>query len=327
MKRLLVMLAAGAAAWGQSNGSLRARELFYTPPPDASAAKQATSAPATPVASNAAPSQTKAAPKTVARKAPAKNAGGQVAASNTSPASAPSRPAASSGAPSAVPVQNVALQSSTAIPLGLRYAILKRNAAGQYQEVDVDSTFHSGDRIRIEVQANQTAHLYVVAQGSSGAWQVLFPSREISGGSNVVRRGDTRVVPGGNAGQFVFDEQAGTEKLFLVLSREPETDIEKLIYSVGGQGAPADSNTARPGAAPERVLLAKAMIGDDVISRIRGQMQARDLIFEKVENEKVEPSAGGAGASQPRLETAAYVVNPSTAPDARLVVDLKLKHE
>ena len=82
--------------------------------------------------------------------------------------------------------------------------------------------------------------LYVVAQGSSGNWQVLFPSREVSNGSNLVHRGETRLVPGGNQGQFVFDEQAGTEKLFFVLSRQPEPSLEKLIYSMGGQTAPAD---------------------------------------------------------------------------------------
>jgi len=205
----------------------------------------------------------------------------------------------------------------------MRYSVLKRDSAGQYKEVDVDTTFHSGDRIRLEVQANTTGYLYVVAQGSSGNWQLLFPAREVAGGNNEVHRGETRLVPGGNAGQFVFDEQAGTEKLFFVLSREPEPNLDKLIYSVGGgQGAPAKAE-------PQRVLMAKVSVGDDVISRIRSEMASRDLIFEKVDNEQVIPTAtqGAAPGNAVRMETAAYVVNPSTAPDARLVVDLKLKHQ
>jgi hypothetical protein len=40
-------------------------------------------------------------------------------------------------------------------------------------------------------------------------------------------------------------------------------------------------------------------------------------VFEKVDS----ASADG------KLENAAYVVNPSTAPDARLVVDVALKHK
>ena len=164
--------------------------------------------------------------------------------------------------------------------------------------MDADTTFHSGDRIRLEAQANSTGYLYVVAQGSSGNWQVLFPSREVSNGSNLVHRGETRLVPGGNQGQFVFDEQAGTEKLFFVLSRQPEQSLDKLIYSMGGQTAPADPTVVKPAAAePNRVLMAQASVSDDVISRIRGQVKARDLIFEKVENEK---TVAGNGAPRRR---------------------------
>jgi hypothetical protein len=283
---VVTMAMTAVAAWGQSTASLRARELFYTPPPDASA-----------VVKTAPPATT--APKPIAKNKPVKPTPNQT--------------------PSDAPVQAVSTRPPAAGPLGIRYSVLKRNAAGVYQEVDVDSTFHSGDRIRLEAQANTTGYLYVVAQGSSGAWQVLFPSREVAGGSNQVNRGETRLVPGGNAGQFVFDEQAGTEKLFFVLSRQPEKNLDKLIYSMGQSNAPVSAE-------PARVMMAQASISDDVISRLRDQMAARDLIFEKVDNEKVA-AAQGAGNGQVKMETAAYVVNPSTAPDARLVVDVKLKHQ
>jgi hypothetical protein len=209
----------------------------------------------------------------------------------------------------------------------MRYSVLKRNIAGEYQEVDADTVFHSGDRIRLEAQANSSGYLYVVAQGSSGNWQVLFPSREVSNGSNQVHRGETRLVPGGNQGQFVFDEQAGTEKLFFVLSRQPEQSLDKLIYSMGGQTAPANPTVVTPAAAPDRVLMAQASVSDDVIARIRSQMQSRDLIFEKVDNEKVVSQNDTPAGAPVKIETAAYVVNRSSAPDARLVVDLKLKHQ
>lgn len=290
------------AALGQGTASLRARELFYTPPPDSSVKVQ-TPAPVT-AAAPAAP-----APKTLAKKTPAK------------------RPGSSTGSTQSAPMQAVADNSSALVPLGMRYSVLKRNAAGTYQEVDADTTFHSGDRIRLEAQANSTGYLYVVAQGSSGNWQVLFPSREVSNGSNLVHRGETRLVPGGNQGQFVFDQQAGAEKLFFVLSRQPEQSLEKLIYSMGGQTAPADPAVVKPAALPNRVLMAQATIGDDVISRIRGQVTARDLVFEKVDNEKVVGANERPAAGDVKMETAAYVVSRNTAPDARLVVDLKLKHE
>jgi len=300
MKPLLLLALTAAAAWGQGTASLRARELFYTPPPEASAAKPPVTPP--PAAPPPAP-----APKTIAKKTPAKTP-------------APSQQ------PSSAPTQAVVDKPASG-PLGMRYSVLKRNAAGEYQEVDADTVFHSGDRIRLEAQANTTGYLYVVAQGSSGNWQVLFPSREVSNGSNQVHRGETRLVPGGNQGQFVFDEQAGTEKLFFVLSRQPEQSLDKLIYSMGGQTTPADPTVVTPAAESNRVLMAQATVSDDVIARIRSQMQSRDLIFEKVENEKVVSQNAPPAAGQVKIETAAYVVNRSSAPDARLVVDLKLKHQ
>lgn len=201
-------------------------------------------------------------------------------------------------AKSAAPKAGDAHTLSTSVPLGLRYAVLKRDAAGQYAEVDPDTSFRSGDRIRLHVDANTSGYLYVVMQGSSGTWKLLFPSAEVAGGSNLVRKGESRQIPSGDKGQFVFDEQAGNEKLFIVLTRQPEPDLDKLIYSMGGT----------PGA-KDRALVAQASVGDAVVSKLR--TQSRDLVFEKVDS----------------TENAAYVVNPSTAPDARLVVDVALKHK
>jgi hypothetical protein len=73
----------------------------------------------------------------------------------------------------------------------------------------------------------------------------------------------------------------------------------------------------KPGDANDRSLVAQASVGDNVISKLRNQVASRDLVFEKVDS----ASADG------KLENAAYVVNPSTAPDARLVVDIALKHK
>jgi Domain of unknown function (DUF4384) len=250
MKHLLVLtILASPVVWSQGQPVLKARELFYTPPPDA----------AKPV----------------------------------------------SAAPKKPPVKSVAAKSgdthtlATSVPLGLRYAVLKRDASGQYQEVDPDTNFRSGDRIRLHVDANTSGYLYVVMQGSSGTWKLLFPSAEVAGGSNLVHKGESRQIPSGDRGQFVFDEQAGNEKLFIVLTRQPEPDLDKLIYSMGG----------KPGDAKDRSLVAQASLSDNVVSKLR--TQSRDLVFEKVDSS----------------ENAAYVVNPSSAPDARLVVDVALKHK
>lgn len=268
MKPLAILTALAGVAFSQDTG-MKARELFYTPPPDASTAKK-------PAAKNSRATRPPVTAPTV---------------SNTAPATNPP------GNPAMVNVSNVAN-----VPLGLRYSVLKRDPSGKFAEVDADTTFHSGDRIRIHVDTNTTGYLYVVMQGSSGNWRLMFPAADVEGGNNRIEKGASQQIPPGDRGQFVFDQQSGTEKLFLVLSRKPEPDLDKLIYSItGAQGS-------------NRTLMAQASVGDDIVNRLRDEVKSRDLVFEKVDS--TEPSA----------EKATYVVNPSRTDDARLVVDVALKH-
>jgi hypothetical protein len=268
MKPLVVLAAWASVVYAQDSG-LKARELFYTPPPDASQAQK------TP------------AKKSVPARAPVSN-------QNTPPQTNPNM----------VPVVNVAN-----VPLGLRYSVMKRDGSGRFTEVDADSTFRSGDAIRLAVDANSSGYLYVVAQGSSGNWQPLFPSVGAAGGSNRIEKGASQQIPAAGLPPLIFDQQAGTEKLFLVLSRKPEADLDKLIYAITGGGTTSD-----------RTLMAKASVGNDVVNRLRDEVKSRDLIFEKVDETATQPTG------EAKSEKATYVVNPSRTDDARLVVDVTLKH-
>src|SRR5262249_2208612 len=106
------------------------------------------------------------------------------------------------------------------VSLGLRYVILLRDGTGQFREVDAAAAFHAGDRVRIRVQASAQGYLYIVHQ-ARGKWSLLYPMADTS--SNQIRAGESRDIPA--SGQFVFDEHAGTEKIFIVLSRRPELDL------------------------------------------------------------------------------------------------------
>ncbi len=246
------------------------------------------------------------------------------AAARTSPAAkteqAKSPPAGkSSGAPAPAVTGGqgemvpVSLRSGAAAPLGLRYSILRQVQGNQTEEVNADSTFHSGDRIRLSIQANDTAHLYIVQRGSSGNWSVLFPSPEIANGSNLIERGKQYEVPSGQ--WFAFDQQAGEEQLFIVLSRKPETDLENVIYSLR-QGTKTSPAAPREQAGATILAENRPPIGDDLVSRVRAQVFARDLVFEKVD----ENTPGE------KKEKAVYVVNKSGSADSRVVADVKLHH-
>jgi hypothetical protein len=262
----LVLIAALTSILTAQDAGLKARELFYTPPPDTSQAQ----------------------PKAVKKVLPARP------------------PVVRQGNPTTAPVVNV-----TNVPLGLRYSVMKRDGSGKFAEVDQDLMFRSGDRIRLNVDTNTAGYLYVVMQGSSGNWRLLFPAADVEGGNNRIEKGTSQQIPPGDKGHFVFDQQSGTEKLFLVLSRKPEADLDKLIYSITGA-----SN-----ASADRTLIAGARIGGDVVDRLRDEVKSRDLVFEKIDEMSVTPSTG-----EVKGEKATYVVNPSRSDDARLVVDVALKH-
>jgi hypothetical protein len=293
--------AALPAAWAQTPKTLTARELFYAPVSQEAPAKPNPPRPSkkTPPASK--PLSSEAKPLSSAAQPPS----AEVVAKAPTAAGAPSRQ-------SDLPLVQASYGGQR--PLGLRYSFLRKGAGDEYEEVNADSVFHAGDRIRFSVQTNETAYLYIVMRGSSGTWKVLFPTNEIDAGSNQVEGGHSYIFPP-PPGRFAFDEQKGEEKLCLVVTRRPEESLEQLIYALSS-GAPSSQPASEKASRP--MLLAQSrLIDDGLVNRLRNEVYARDLVFEKVD----ESTPGD------RKEKAAYVVNSNPAPDARLVVDLSLKHE
>lgn len=277
------MLAAAISAHSAAEHKLSARELFYSP-----------------VAASAKPSPPPA--------KPAKNKPPRTADAGRRPGKPPVR-----GEPRP-PEAELATVSHAPSSLALRYSVLKLAGGGRFEEVDPDSTFRSGDRIRITLQVNNPGYLYVVHQGSSGVWKFLFPSKDVASGSNRVKPGEIYEIPPG--GRFYFDEQAGVERLFLVVARQPVDDLDSLIYTVRPGAAPR----TEPGRQPESpVMLAQNIqpVADGLIGRIRTEVLARDLVFEKVD----EHSPGE------RREKAVYAAAVESGGGARVVADIQLRHQ
>jgi hypothetical protein len=190
--------------------------------------------------------------------------------------------------------------------LGLKYAILKKDG-DRSMDVPADTVFHSGDRIQFSVETNGAGYLYIVSQGSSGTWKPMFPAPEVEKGDNRVEGFHTYTMPPGS--RILFDEQKGIERVFIVFSREPEPDLERMIYSLQAPKKPTELSK------PKQMLVA-TNVDDKTIGRLRSTY-SRDLIIEKV-----DPSNSGE-----RKENAMYVVNPTGSSDSRLVADLSLVHQ
>jgi uncharacterized protein DUF4384 len=182
-------------------------------------------------------------------------------------------------------------------PLGLRYSLLLRRPFGDFAEVSPDTTFRTGDQIRLSVMSNQRGYLYIVQKGSSGAWNPLFPDPRIDGGNNQIDPEHRYEIPGGGGEAFRIEGQPGEEKIFILLTRAPENDLDALIALLrSGVGSPAGSN-----------------IQDTVVEQIRNHIRTRDLVFTKFDDR-----AG---------EKAVYIVNKTASGgEARVIADITLNH-
>jgi len=278
----------------ESTKQLSARDLFYAPTPSA-------------------------APKTPAKQTAPKKA---VTSGEARPSTTVEPPAAVTPAERAAPptVSSGGAQIIRAAysgkPLGLRYSILRNNGEGDYRETAPDTVFHSGDRIRVAVEVNDAGYLYIAMKGASGTWKILFPTTDVAGGNNRVESGRQYTIPSA-PGRFAFDQQPGEEQLFIVLSRQPEPNLEHLIYSLGSGDVSPTSAPAAPAARPKVMSAAAGPLGDPLVGRLRNEVYARDLVFEKVDD-----STPGE-----KKENAVYILNRTGSPDSRLVADFVLKHQ
>jgi serine/threonine-protein kinase len=177
---------------------------------------------------------------------------------------------------------------------GLRFRLLRRTADGQESEVDpAATTFHSGERVRFAFDSNIDGYLYVVQQGSSGRWTVLFPGARINGGKNAVKRAEQYDVPSGD--WFKFDDNPGTEQIFVFLSRDA---MEQL-----------------PGF--DRPVTRTETIAGSVVEDLQRRIRSRDLVFEK---------ASEGGESRGGQSQATYVVNKAEVGQA-VAATITLNHQ
>jgi hypothetical protein len=109
--------------------------------------------------------------------------------------------------------------------VGIQYWI-ELHKGGQEVRANNKTVFHSGDGIRFHVTPNINGYAYIVLKsGSQGEHEVLFPVKNLDD-DNKVTSGREIVLP--TSGELKFDENAGIEKVCLILSRTP-IDIESLL--------------------------------------------------------------------------------------------------
>ncbi len=200
--------------------------------------------------------------------------------------------------------------------LGLRYTLLSRNASGQYEEVGANAIFHTGDHVRLSLMSNEPGYLYVITQGSSGAWTSIFPGPGAAADENHIEQGRVYEIPGKQS--FAVTGQAGPENMFVILSRQPIHDLDSTIEGLKNPGAqPTDAKRPAPSG---QLLEASNRIPDELVQRLTG----RDLTL--VDEQQVNQPATSTNSG----EKAVYVVAKYSAASGstnQVVARLTLRHE
>jgi Domain of unknown function (DUF4384) len=230
----------------------------------------------------------------------------------------PSKPAPVAANQADVQAPNKSAVSAVITPvvqhLGLRYnLVLVDRGSRKSMAVDRDRLFHPGECVQLEFSPNHSGYLYVFLKSSSGKWQPLFPSNLMSDEVNVVRAREAVKIPSNYC--FQIDPPAGTEHLFVVLSRNQE-DINSLDRAVRGKTksqvapvAPQNDTTATGMVAENRL--------DAEVQRMRAELGSRDMSIQKIG----EPDRPG------EPEDSVYIVNAANVTSDRLVSEILIRHD
>lgn len=195
------------------------------------------------------------------------------------------------------PVANVSPKSqapkASTMHLGLRYNLVLEHPQGTREPFTSDRALKAGDCFALELQANHSGYLYVLAKQSSGAWLPLLPSAEMPDESNVIDPGKKILVPSKYC--LEIRDPPGTETLIVVLSRDPR-DFYELYEGIKGKLGAAQMATA--------------------VAHMQQQFGTRDIAIKKL----AEPEQAG------EAKGSVYVVSSSNKPTASITTEIRVRH-
>jgi Domain of unknown function (DUF4384) len=137
--------------------------------------------------------------------------------------------------------------------LGLGMTLFMRDSNGLAVRVDPDHVFGKGDRVRVLLETNTDGYLYIFNTTNDGSPVMVYPDADLDEAGNYLQAHVPFEIPSSDAPEerlrwLVFDENAGTERLFFVFSREPLNGVpiedELIAFCREAQGrCPVKPNT------------------------------------------------------------------------------------
>ena len=165
-------------------------------------------------------------PKTTNLKGPSRRQRRRPAKTNTN-ANSPTNTSAATNANATTPTVATRPTSGKAHPaIGLGYTVFMREPSGRAIRVEPTREFRTGDRIRLAFEPNVDGYLYIFNSENGAAPRMIFPDARLDGGGNWVEAHVPVEVPSSEEPEerlrwFEFYGDPGSERVFIVLTREP----------------------------------------------------------------------------------------------------------
>jgi hypothetical protein len=122
--------------------------------------------------------------------------------------------------------QNSSKVNGRAQAIGLGYTLFMRDSSGRRMRVEPGHEFHAGDRVRISLEPNVDGYLYVFHTEGDGQPEMIYPDARLDEGENWIEAHVPMEVPSSEQSDeryhwFVFDNNPATERLYVVVTRQP----------------------------------------------------------------------------------------------------------
>ncbi|HMG75051.1 MAG TPA: DUF4384 domain-containing protein [Pyrinomonadaceae bacterium] len=122
--------------------------------------------------------------------------------------------------------QNSSMGNRPGQAIGLGYTLFMRDSTGRRVRVEPGHEFHSGDRVRISLEPNVDGYLYVFHTEGAGQPEMIYPDARLDEGENWIEAHVPMEVPSSEQSDeryhwFVFDNNPATERLYVVVTRQP----------------------------------------------------------------------------------------------------------
>ena len=130
---------------------------------------------------------------------------------------------------------SLTMEKATSRPAAgrLQASLLIQQDNRRLKEMGIDEMFYSGERFRLKLRSDRDGYLYVLLRDSQGQTQLIYPAPDdLDTGDNRIARNQTQAVPARD--YFRFDENPGTERVWVVVSPRPIADLDRIARNGGG---------------------------------------------------------------------------------------------